>query len=69
MVLEVRWNSLPFRWPCYAQVQRFGVIQDKSELLIAVWIILILKGYHRCYGTTGSSTMWESMDRGDLRRP
>ncbi|MQL72993.1 hypothetical protein Taro_005351 [Colocasia esculenta] len=20
-------------------------------------------------GTTGSSTMWESMDRGDLRRP
>ncbi|MQM21385.1 hypothetical protein Taro_054424 [Colocasia esculenta] len=25
-------------------VQRSGVIQDKSELLIAVWIILIPKG-------------------------
>ncbi|MQM20456.1 hypothetical protein Taro_053478 [Colocasia esculenta] len=23
----------------------------------------------RCYGTTSSSTMWESMIRGDLRRP
>ncbi|MQL83929.1 hypothetical protein Taro_016422 [Colocasia esculenta] len=23
----------------------------------------------RCYGTTGSSTIWESMDIGDLRRP
>ncbi|MQL76646.1 hypothetical protein Taro_009046 [Colocasia esculenta] len=31
LVLAVRWNTLPFRWPCYTQVQRFGVIQDKNE--------------------------------------
>ncbi|MQL85850.1 hypothetical protein Taro_018367 [Colocasia esculenta] len=30
-MLEVRWNSLPFHWPCYAQVQRSGVIQAKRE--------------------------------------
>ena len=44
MVLAVRWNSRSFRWPCYAQVQRSDVIQGKSELLIAVWIISIPKG-------------------------
>ena len=43
MVLAVRWNSRSFRWPCYAQVQRSDVIQGKSELLIAVWIISIPK--------------------------
>ncbi|MQM22239.1 hypothetical protein Taro_055289 [Colocasia esculenta] len=39
-----RWNSRSSRWPCYAQVQRSNVIQGKSELLIAVWIISIPKG-------------------------
>ncbi|MQL69076.1 hypothetical protein Taro_001361 [Colocasia esculenta] len=24
---------------------------------------------NKSWGTTGSSTMWESMDRGDIRRP
>ena len=43
LVLAVRWKSLPFHWPCYAQVQRSSVIQDKSELLISVWILLIPK--------------------------
>ncbi|MQL82581.1 hypothetical protein Taro_015056, partial [Colocasia esculenta] len=31
LVLAVRWNTLPFRWPCYTQVHRSGVIQDKNE--------------------------------------
>jgi len=44
VVLAVRWNSRSSRWPCYAQVQRSDVIQGKSELLIAVWIISIPKG-------------------------
>ncbi|MQL68552.1 hypothetical protein Taro_000792 [Colocasia esculenta] len=31
MVLAVRWNSQSSRWPCYAQVQRSDVIQDRDD--------------------------------------
>ncbi|MQM08304.1 hypothetical protein Taro_041159 [Colocasia esculenta] len=31
MVLAVRWNSRSSRWPCYAQVQRSDVIQDRDD--------------------------------------
>ncbi|MQM06002.1 hypothetical protein Taro_038820 [Colocasia esculenta] len=38
LVLAVGRNSLPFRWPCYAQVQRFGVIQGYNSLVDYVGI-------------------------------
>ncbi|MQM12815.1 hypothetical protein Taro_045734 [Colocasia esculenta] len=45
----------------------------RSRGVLEQWIVSIGVPKHRentyTRGTTGSSTMWESMDRGDLRRP
>ncbi|MQM16049.1 hypothetical protein Taro_049002 [Colocasia esculenta] len=38
LVLAVRWNSRSSRWPCYAQVQRSGVIQGYNQLVDHVGI-------------------------------
>ncbi|MQM20067.1 hypothetical protein Taro_053081 [Colocasia esculenta] len=71
LVLAVRWNSLPFHWPCYAQVQRSGVMQNKSEnnLLykhfyakdVSTHPSMVLTQQHRFKGKMNQSTQVDTL--------